>query len=136
MFRKLVSFLLGITLLLSVCPSVFAVEGEEVVVQNEEVLAESLRKNHSNVIQNEDVIVLDDINEVEVKKEVTEEDIELILSEKEYRVEEFKFNIQSDLKNLRRPKEKLEYDGKLEITGSIHYPEVKKYDKVFFFYSW
>ena len=133
MFRKLVSFLLGITLLLSVCPSVFAIEGEEVVVQNEEVLAESLRKNHSNVIPNEDVIVLDDINEVEVKKEVTEEDIELILSEKKYRVEEFKFNIQSDLKNLRRPKEKLEYDGKLEITGSIHYPEVQKYDKVFFF---
>ena len=125
MIRRLVSFLLVTTLLVSVCPSVFAVEGEEVVVENEEVLAESLRKNHSNVIE-DDVIVLEDINE-----EVKEESIELILKEKEYKVEEFKFNIQSDLKSLRRPKEKLEYDGVLQITGSIHYPEVQKYDKVF-----
>lgn len=127
MIRRLVSFLLVTTLLVSVCPSVFAVEGEEVVVENEEVLAESLRENHSNVIE-DDVIVLENINE-----EVKEESIELILKEKEYKVEEFKFNIQSDLKSLRRPKEKLEYDGVLQITGSIHYPEVKKYDKVFFF---
>ena len=125
MCRKLISFLVAIMLSLSVCPFVvYGVEGEE-VVSNGDVLAEDLDKVYSDVVEDDVIIVLDEINEEKVE--------EINLDDIDFRVDEFKFNIQSDLNNLRRPKEKLDYNGVLEITGSIHYPVVQKYDKVFFF---
>lgn len=127
MNRKFMSFLVAIMLFLFVCPFVaYGAEGEEVVADNkEDILAESLNENHSDRIIG-DVVVLDENNEENNVEEINFDEID-------FKVEEFKFKIQSNMNSLRRAKEKLDYDGALEITGSIHYPFVQKYDKVFFF---